>query len=288
MRDLSLSDWVYPVLTCPVCGGGLFRDGGSVRCPARHSFDLSSKGTLNLSPAAGSRHGDDAGMIAARRRFLSAGYYAPLSDALADEVGRRLPDGGILLDAGCGEGYYTAAVANRLPSARLIGLDLSPEAIRACAGRDEARKGRIFPLTAGVYRLPLSDGSIDGVISAFSPYAGEEFRRVLNRGGYLFRAIPDRRHLFALKEILYDKPYENEVTDFETEGFDFLGVKEVKTTFVLKTPSEIADLFLMTPYSYRTPPAGKARLAALPSLTVRAEFLLLTYRRTSLHRGEKP
>ena len=280
MRDFSLTDWVCSALVCPKCRFPLLRVGGSVRCAEGHSYDLSAKGTLNLSPAAGKNHGDDAEMIAARRRFLETGSYAPLASALADEIAERIGEGSpLILDAGCGEGYYTAAVSRRLPSARLIGLDLSPEAVRALAGRDEAREGRIFPLVAGVYRLPLADGSVDGVISAFSPYAGEEFRRVLRPNGYLFRAIPDRRHLFALKEVLYDLPYENEVAGFEAEGFDFCGVKEIRTVFTLKTPSEIADLFHMTPYGYRTPPAGKERLAALSDLSVGAEFLLLTYRR---------
>ena len=280
MRDYTLSDWVYSALACPVCRASLSRFGGSVRCPAGHSFDLSAKGTLNLSPAAGKNHGDDAEMIAARRRFLQTGSYAPLSDALSREIAERIGDGSpLILDAGCGEGYYTAAVARELPSVHLLGLDLSPEAVKSLAGREEARAGRIFPLVAGVYRLPLSDGSVDGVISAFSPYAGEEFRRVLRPGGYLFRAIPDRRHLFALKEVLYDLPYENEVAGFEEEGFDFCGAKGIRTVFTLKTPSEIADLFHMAPYGYRTPPAGKERLAALSELSVGAEFLLLTYRR---------
>lgn len=279
MRDFAKTDWVYPALICPVCGGDFSRAGGSVKCPRGHSFDLSAKGALNLSSAAGKNHGDDPGMVGARRRFLSAGHYAPLARALAGEVALRLPGPAVILDAGCGEGYYTAAVARALPAARLIGLDLSSEAVKCCASRDEAREGRIFPLVAGVYRLPLRDGSLDGVISAFSPFAGEEFLRVLKPGGYLFRAIPDRRHLFALKEVLYDEPYENEVADFETAGFAFLGAREVRTVFSLKTPSEIADLLGMTPYAYRTPPKGKERLAALSGLTVGAEFLLLTYRR---------
>ena len=286
MRDYTLTDWVYSALICPICRSPLLRDGGIVRCAAGHAYDLSAKGTLNLSPGVGGNHGDDAGMIAARRRFLSAGYYEPLANALSEEIASRFAYGkssaeksSLILDAGCGEGYYTAAVAKRLPSARLIALDLSSDAVRACAAREEARAGRTFPLVAGVYRLPLSDGSVDGVISAFSPYAGEEFLRVLRPGGFLFRAIPDRRHLFALKEILYDDPYENEVAGFEADGLEFLGAKEVKTVFTLKTPSEIEDLFHMMPYCYRTPPAGKERLAALPELTVGAEFLLLTYRK---------
>lgn len=280
MRDYTLFDWAYPALLCPVCRASLTRAGGTVKCAAGHCFDLSAKGTLNLSSAAGGNHGDDAGMIAARSRFLATGSYAPLSDALSGEIAQRLSvERPLLLDAGCGEGYYTAAVADRLPSSRLIALDISPEAVRECAKREQARAGRLFPLVAGVYRLPLADASVDGVISAFSPYAGEEFIRVLRPGGYLFRAIPDRRHLFAIKEVLYDRPYENEVADFEEEGFKFCGAKEIKTVFTLKTPSEIEDLFHMTPYCYRTPPAGKERLAALRSLTVGAEFLLLTYRR---------
>ena len=280
MRDYTLTDWAYAALICPICRQKLTREGGTVRCPVGHAYDLSAKGTLNLSPAAGKNHGDDAGMIAARRNFLETGYYAPLSKALSDELAASLPSGEtLILDAGCGEGYYTAAVAGRVPKARLIALDLSPEAVKACAAREEARAGRLFPLVAGVYRLPLADGSVDAVISAFSPYAGEEFLRVLRPGGILIRAIPDRRHLFALKEVLYEKPYENEVADFESEGFAFCGVREIKTAFTLKTPSEIADLFHMTPYCYRTPPAGKERLAALSELTVGAEFLLLTYRR---------
>ncbi len=280
MRDYTLFDWAYSALICPVCRASLAREGGTVRCASGHCFDLSAKGTLNLSPAAGGNHGDDAGMIAARSRFLATGSYAPLSDALSREIADRLSgERPLILDAGCGEGYYTAAVADRLPCARLIALDISPEAVRECAKREQARAGRLFPLVAGVYRLPLADASVDGVISAFSPYAGEEFIRVLRPGGYLFRAIPDRRHLFALKEVLYEQPYENEVAEFEENGFVFCGAKEIKTVFTLKTPSEIEDLFHMTPYCYRTPPAGKERLAALSSLTVGAEFLLLTYRR---------
>ena len=34
----------------------------------------------------------------------------------------------------------------------------------------------------------------------------------------------------------------------------------------------------MTPYYYRTPETGRRRLAALDTLTVTAEFLLLAYR----------
>ena len=278
MRDFANTDWAYSALICPVCRAPLARVGGSVVCPARHSFDLSAKGTLNLAQATRGQHGDDPGMVAARRRFLAAGYYAPLCDAIADAA-KELFSGGIILDAGCGEGYYTAAVARRLFGARLIALDLSPDAVRAVAAREEARAGQLFPLVAGVYRLPLADSSVSLVLSVFSPFAREEFLRVLTPDGCLLSVIPGRRHLYELKEVLYDEPYENEENDDAIEGFSFLGAKDVNAEIALKTPSEILDLFHMTPYSYRTPPAGKERLAALFTLTVGISFRLLLYRK---------
>ena len=48
----------------------------------------------------------------ARRAFLSAGHYAPLMATLA-EVCAALPHDHIV-DAGCGEGYYTAGVRDAL------------------------------------------------------------------------------------------------------------------------------------------------------------------------------
>ena len=36
------------VLMCPVCGGALFREGGSLKCENGHSFDFAKEGYVNL------------------------------------------------------------------------------------------------------------------------------------------------------------------------------------------------------------------------------------------------
>ena len=71
-------------------------------------------------------------------------------------------------------------------------------------------------------RQPVRDGWADLLLNIFSPFAGAEFRRMLRPGGHLVYAVPTARHLYGLKEVLYDHPYENEVKDTAYEGFTFV------------------------------------------------------------------
>ena len=73
------------LFTCPLCAAPLTREGRSYTCPNGHCYDVAREGYVHLLPA-NQKHskspGDDKGMVAARNQFLSAGYYAPLRDAL--------------------------------------------------------------------------------------------------------------------------------------------------------------------------------------------------------------
>ncbi|MBU2428098.1 MAG: 23S rRNA (guanine(745)-N(1))-methyltransferase, partial [Gammaproteobacteria bacterium] len=55
------------------------------QCANRHQFDRAKEGYVNLLPVQQKKTldpGDSADMIQARRRFLEAGFYQPLSDAV--------------------------------------------------------------------------------------------------------------------------------------------------------------------------------------------------------------
>ncbi len=275
------------ILLCPVCRAPLFYEendsgrGGSYHCPARHTFDRSRQGYTNLlTGRAAGQHGDNTEMIAARTRFLDGGYYAPLCTALVSAVTASLPQGGNLLDAGCGEGYYTDALVHALdPTTHAWGIDISKEALRAACRREAVKTGRLLLYAAGVYDMPFADASMDAVVNVFSPLAREEYLRVLKPNGTLHMAIPAARHLWELKEVLYDIPHENRVADFSLDGFTLIGNTRVTCPMQLPDAETIAALFSMTPYYYRTPQAGCARLAALSSLSVTADFHLLSYRK---------
>lgn len=266
---------------CPVCGERLEITGRSYVCSNRHSFDIAKSGYVNLllSKHMGKTvHGDNKLMVQARRNFLDKGYYAPLKEALCEKVCRYFPDGGVLLDAGCGEGYYTAAVAEALKgcgkSAEIYGIDISKTAVEFSAKRC---KEATFA-TASVFHIPLGESSCDVVISLFSPYCGEEFRRVLRKSGVMILAIPSENHLWELKQAIYDTPYKNQVKPYELEGFAFIGKKKISRRIALENAEDIQSLFSMTPYYYRTGRIEQERLAALEKLETQTEFELLIYR----------
>ena len=125
-----------PELTCPVCGGALHREERSLRCGAGHCYDIARQGYVNLlrtNRSKDKRHGDDKRMVAARTAFLDAGYYAPLRDAVAAAATEYTSGDAGVLDAGCGEGYYTAHVLHTLQaqgkSPSVCGVDISRDAL---------------------------------------------------------------------------------------------------------------------------------------------------------------
>ena len=111
---------------CPICSAPLRRGERTYTCPSGHSYDIAREGYVHLLPP-NRKHskspGDDKAMVAARNRFLSAGYYAPLQEELARLALRYAPSGRtVLVDSGCGEGYYTAGAASAL---RASGRDVA-------------------------------------------------------------------------------------------------------------------------------------------------------------------
>ena len=268
------------VFCCPVCGAALTREVRTLRCPAGHSYDLAKEGYVNLLPA-NYRHsaspGDDREMVAARTRFLDGGWYAPLREklcALAEKVCGPDP---VLLDAGCGEGYYTAALCAALwhHDGRTAGVDLSKAAARKAAKRCADAEIAV----SSVYRLPVRDASVDLLVNCFSPLAAEEFARVLKPGGHFLYVVPGPKHLWELKSVLYDAPYENEEKREDYPGFRLAGVEPVETSFTLYDAESIQALFHMTPYTWKTPKHGAERLAQRSELTVTAQFRIHEYRR---------
>lgn len=267
------------LLCCPICSAPLERVERTYTCPNRHCYDIAKEGYVNLLPA-NKKHakdpGDDKEMAAARTRFLDGGHYAPLRDALCRLIVERAPE--VLLDSGCGEGYYTQGVCEALreicPGVRAAGVDLSRSALKKAARRE---RGAEFAV-ASVYHLPVADKTVDVLLNCFSPLALDEFRRILRSGGTYLYVVPGAKHLWELKQVLYDEPYENAEEETPYEGFVYESIIPVEFTMALDA-STLQDLFRMTPYYWKTPKAGSERLAALERLDVTASFRIHVFRR---------
>lgn len=271
-----------PELTCPVCGGALHREERSLRCGAGHCYDIARQGYVNLlrtNRSKDKRHGDDKRMVAARTAFLDAGYYAPLRDAIAAAATEYTTGDAGVLDAGCGEGYYTAHVLHTLQaqgkSPSVCGVDISRDAL-ICAHR---RAPELTLAVASIAHLPVADASCDLVLNVFAPHDAAEFARVLRPQGVLLRVIPLERHLWGLKRAVYDRPYENTVPDPALPGFALAEQRTLRGTITLRTNADIEALFCMTPYYYKSGARDQAKLHALDTLTTETEFALLIYRK---------
>lgn len=261
-----------------MCGAALFVKEKSYACSQGHSFDIAKQGYVNLLLGRNAAtHGDNALMITARTRFLSSGYYIHLAQALADAVARYATEDCVLLDIGCGEGYYTeyASKALEKTGCRIYAFDISKNAVKATAKRHLG--ATLF--AASAYAMPIADGGVDIATLFFSPFCREELLRVLKQNGVLIMAYPGKRHLWGLKCAIYDLPYENSPENTEIEGFQLLESVNISEEILLPDHESIMDLFAMTPYYYKTSEKDKAKLTSLSSLKTEIEFHLCVYKK---------
>ena len=264
-------------LLCPICGEELNLTGKQYVCPQNHSFDVARQGYVNLLTVQ-QKHslnpGDTREQVLSRREFLEAGFYAPIADTLV-ETAKKLNISGQVLDVGCGEGYYSARLADAL-GAPLTGLDISKEAVRCAAAK---YKGKQW-LCATAAHIPVEDGSVSLLTSLFALTLPQEFSRVLKEGGYYFQVLAAEDHLLGLKGIIYDQlNFKEKNTVPELPGFELKESLPIRFSFTVEG-QQIQNLFSMTPHVFRIGKDGAERLKKTEKLSDTASCVLNVYRRT--------
>ena len=263
-------------LICPLCGSELNRQEKQYVCPNRHSFDIARQGYVHLLPVQNKHSlnpGDTRQPVLSRRSFLEAGYYAPIADALAEEA-KALNIVGEILDAGCGEGWYSAALAREL-GLPLTGLDISKEAVRCAAAKYKDARW----LCATAAHIPVPDHSVGLLMSLFAITLPEEFSRVLEEKGYFFQVLAAEDHLLGLKSIIYPElKFKEKDSVPSLPGFTLVKSRPIRFAFTVEG-EQIQNLFSMTPHVFRIGKEGAERLAETETLTDTASCVLNIYRR---------
>lgn len=265
---------------CPVCGDPLELNGKSYICSKKHCYDISKSGYVNLLMSQKSgNHGDDKLMVNARRDFLDKGYYDVLRDRITDTVRKYSADGSVILDAGCGECFYTSHFCTELMNsgikADVLAVDISKNALASAKSRAKEIKKAV----ASIFSMPVADGSCDIVVNVFAPFCREEFLRVLKKGGIYIQIIPLENHLWELKEAVYDRPYKNQVQEYHIDGFELAKCSEIRKKIKLQSCNDIKSLFMMTPYYYKTSEKDFRKLDNYENLTVSTEFAVLAFKK---------
>jgi 23S rRNA (guanine745-N1)-methyltransferase len=186
------------MLLCPVrdCRLPLAREERQLSCAHGHSFDIARSGYINLLQPQDRRSkqpGDASAAVAARRRLHDRGVTQPLLHGIGEMLAASPDD--IVLDAGCGDGFYLGSLA-RAAGFQGHGIDISVPAIDAAARR--------YPecewVVANADRsIPYADASFTAVLSITARMNSSEFRRVLRPDGRLIVALPAPDDLIELR-----------------------------------------------------------------------------------------
>lgn len=274
-----MSTTPFHALRCPIDGSTLTRNDKSWRCAIGHSYDVAREGYVHLLPVQNKRSkdpGDSKDMIAARRRFLSAGYYAPIARALGETLLPYVKVPRSCMDAGCGEGYYLRELQATGMPLSVLGLDISKWAVQAAAKLDKSATW----VVGSNANLPVVSGSLDCVLLLFGFPVYAEFARVLKPDGLLVQIDTGEQHLRELREVIYPSlkpPREGEPP--LPEGFSLLQERAVRFKIELESQETIADLLTMTPHLYRASQEGRESAAALKRLTLSIDVQIKCFRR---------
>ena len=258
-------------LLCPVCGKRLLADEASLHCVQGHTFDIARQGYVNLLPGKGAFYPLE--LFRNRRFVFDHGFYAPLLQKMEELIVKHTKsDYPLLLDAGCGEGYYAGNLLKGRDCVK-VAFDISREAVQLGAQKYDD----VTFIVADLKRIPLPSHSVDCVLDVLTPADYSEFSRVLRKNGRVLKAIPGENYLRQLRALAQEQmqsaPYEStRVKDYFALHMDC--VQHERVTYNLPVTLEEARAFArMTPMLQRVD-VEALDLSGVKEITIDMELLV--------------
>ena len=259
---------------CPICQENLTLVESSLKCNNRHSFDLAKFGYVNLAPQIKQSANYDKENFQNRQQILEAGFYQAILDAVSDLLASSKTTK-IILDIGCGEGFYSRKLQERHPDKTFYAFDISKDSVQIAAKSEPNWAVNWF--VGDLARLPIKDASMDILLDIFSPANYGEFRRVLSKDGILIKVIPTENHLKEIRQKVQDqltnKDYSNQdIKNHFQEHFTILSSQTASLTKTI-TADQLQALLSMTPLLFHIDQT-KIDWSQLTEITIEAEILV--------------
>ena len=231
------------IYLCPKCLSESCIENISLVCGANHRYDFSKKGYIHLiNNYKPTKYSEE--LFMARNEVFSNGFYTNVLKSIQNLVGKYAKD--VVLDIGCGEGYYIKELKTVFPEKYFYGLDNSKDAIELAVKEDKLNPYMV----ANLANLPFRDGSVSCILNILTPANYEEFFRVLGDNGYLIKIIPNANYLREIRELIGGKEYTNSDTVKLIED-NCTVVDRITASDTFKLTKEQAQNFLkMTPLTF--------------------------------------
>jgi 23S rRNA (guanine745-N1)-methyltransferase len=201
------------------------------------------------------------------------GATAPLLRAIGEMAAAHAED--VVLDAGCGDGFYLGALANE-SGFDAHGVDISVPAIEAAARRyPPAKSPEPAKLPAGSFDehrrewlvanadryIPYADRSFSLVLSITARMNAAEFRRVLRDDGRLLIGIPSPEDLRELRSKTGDEGRDrvDRTVEAFAQQFTLADRRRVTTTAELDAAA-VHDVLVSIYRPMRSQPAEAMRV----------------------------
>lgn len=265
-------------LRCPLCKLPMQINAHGLACENRHQFDRAKEGYFNLLPVQHKHSrepGDAREQLQARRQFLQAGFFDPLKKRLQALVPLGVQT---VLDIGCGEGYFTRALADTAPQAQVYGVDIAKAGVRLAAKSATDKNRNVFVVASSV-DLPFADHSVDFITRIYAPSHDTELWRVIKPDGLLVIVAPAERHLLGLRQRIYAevRPHAVPATP---KGFRQIAQERLTDELVIDESPLCKALLTMTPFAWRLPTELRQRLE-VEGLVDQLDFGIHLYQRVA-------
>ena len=268
------------VFQCPICKDNMnLNDEGSFVCENRHCFDLSSKGYINFIPNQ-KQIKYKKNLFENRQEVFLNGFYKNVSDEIYNVIIDYFKNEKFIniLDAGCGEGYYSLKLDHKEGIKRnIFAMDIVKDAIKIASRNISSVKW----IVGDISNIPLKANSINAIINILTPSSYDEFTRVLSDDGILIKVIPGNEYLKeirnSIKDQLKNKSYSNEkVINYFKDNMKFIEKRKVKYT--LPVSKHQLECFLeMTPMTFGID-TSKVNIDNINCITIDLEVLVGRHR----------